>query len=113
MEGLTFLDGFRDDIKTLVRQGQAMALQLLVDVSQGKTTGLPLDDNAKTGDLSDCFKIYFDHDPAFTQPNEMRFRLVYRLLEDGKVQAATVEAVAVGPRRDLEAYRRAAKNLGR
>lgn len=94
-------------------QGQRMALQLLIDVWKGDIEGAPLDENNKTGDLSDCFKIYFDHDPDFSEPQEMRFRLVYRRLDDGKVEAAAIQAVAVGPRRDLEVYKRAVKNLGR
>lgn len=60
------------------------------------------------GDLSDCRKIYFDTD----NNQKPRYRLVYRLTPN-EVRAVAVEAVAVGERRSLDAYVRAAKSLGR
>lgn len=111
--GLRFRDGFRDDIKTLVPNGQKVALQLLIDIRKGEVKGAPLSDQQETGDLADCFKVYFDHDPDFQKPSDMRFQLVYRLLEDGSVVGLVVEAVAVGRRMNKEAYLRALANLGR
>lgn len=88
---------------------RVIAMQILVDVSLGKRAGQALDEMASTGDLSDCFKVYFDERDDI----KPRFRLVYRLLPDGGVDAVIVEAVAVGQRAALDAYVRAAKRLGR
>ncbi|PPG94346.1 hypothetical protein C5C22_08980 [Rathayibacter rathayi] len=82
-------------------------LMLLVEVSKGTLTGRPLEDLVVTGDLSDCRKIYFDLD----NNDKPRYRLVYRLTPN-EIRAVAVEAVAVGERRNLDAYYRAAKNLG-
>ena len=84
------------------------ALTLLVEVSRGNLTGHKLEKLVATGDLSDCRKIYFDAD----NNQKPRYRLVYRLTPD-EICAVAVEAVAVGERRSLDAYVRAAKNLGR
>lgn len=84
------------------------ALTLLVEVSRGNLTGQELEALVATGDLSDCRKIYFDIDDN----QKPRYRLVYRLTPS-EVRAVAVEAVSVGERRGLDAYMRAAKNLGR
>ena len=84
------------------------AIQISLDVAAGELVGKPLEDNPSTGDLSDCFKVYFDGN-ADQKP---RFRLVYRHLPSG-VEALTVEVVAVGPRRLMQVYADAAKRLGR
>ncbi|WP_139187238.1 hypothetical protein [Pseudarthrobacter chlorophenolicus] len=90
-----------------------MAIQLLMDIRDGRISGLSLDESSATGDLSDCYKVYFDPDPEFDNRSEWRFRLVYRLLGDGAVAGLTVEGVAVGRRHGLDAYLRAVANLGR
>ncbi len=84
------------------------ALTLLVEVSRGNLAGHQLEKLIATGDLSDCRKIYFDTD----NNQKPRYRLVYRLTPS-EVRAVAVEAVAVGERRSLDAYVRAARNLGR
>ena len=58
--------------------------------------------------LSDCFKLYFD--PVGRQ--KPRFRLVYRIVV-GAAGEQRVQPVSVGRRGDLDAYLRAARNLGR
>jgi hypothetical protein len=58
--------------------------------------------------LKDCGKVLFDLPSWRGKP---RFRLVYRNNpSDGSI--AVVSVLAVGPRSDLEAYRRAASRLG-
>ena len=85
-----------------------MAMMMLKSVAMGEVTGVELDARASTGDLTDCFKLYFD--PVGGQ--KPRFRLVYRIVvEQGGDRC--VQAVAVGRRGDLDAYLRAARNLGR
>jgi mRNA interferase RelE/StbE len=85
-----------------------MALDMLVLVRDGKTHGQPLDERIGTGDLSDCYKLYFDPDGS----GKPRYRLVYRYTPT-EVAAVAIEAVAVGRRADLDAYRRAITHLDR
>ena len=68
----------------------------------------PITLSASTGDLSDCFKLYFD--PVGRQ--KPRFRLVYRIVV-GAAGEQGVQPVSVGRRGDFDAYLRAARNLGR
>ncbi|RUR02028.1 hypothetical protein ELQ94_06670 [Labedella endophytica] len=83
---------------------------LLTSVAAGELAGLPLEKGQGTADLSDCRTIDFDLDPKDEQPP--RFRLAYRLLPNEE-RPTRVEAVAVGYRATLDAYVRAARNLGR
>lgn len=106
---LRALPGFQADIDALPDLAtRKMALDMLVLVRDGKTRGRPLDDRVSTGDLSDCYKLYFDPDGS----GKPRFRLVYRYTPT-EVAAVAVEAVAVGRRAQLDAYRRAIANLDR
>lgn len=70
--------------------------------------GIKLDALASTGDLGDCYKLYFDPDGS----DKPRFRLVYRHTPD-EISAVAIESVAVGRRDNLDAYTRAVRNLGR
>ncbi|MDQ0895781.1 hypothetical protein [Agromyces ramosus] len=107
---LCALKGFEGDLRALPSVAlQKKTLELLSFIADGKLAGQPLDERVATGDLSDCRKVYFDEDPRATNPN---YRLVYRLLPD-EVHVVAVEAVAVGERFELDAYLRAAHNLGR
>ena len=106
---LTALPGFQEDIDALpdiaTRQ---MAVNMLLHVRNGDAQGIPLDNRVSTGDLGDCYKLYFDPDGS----DKPRFRLVYRFTPN-EVQAVAIEAVAVGRRQGLDAYLRAAARLGR
>lgn len=113
LEGLTFLDGFKGDIHQFLPKAHRVIIQLLFDIRDGEIEGEQLSKQASTGDLSDCFKVYFDYDPAFASPSDMRFRLVYRKLGDGRIEGVVIEAVAVGRRQNKEAYLRALHNLNR
>ncbi|NQW71677.1 MAG: hypothetical protein HQ453_03025 [Actinobacteria bacterium] len=77
-------------------------------MSKGLMAGMPLAHLASVGDLSDCYKIYFDIQDA----SSPRYRFVYRLLPN-RVEAVSVEAIAVGERRALRVYVNAARRLGR
>lgn len=106
---LRALPGFQGDIDALPDLAtRKMALDMLVLVRDGKIRGRPLDDHVGTGDLRDCYKLYFDPDGS----DKPRFRLVYRF-SPNEVVAVAVEAVAVGRRANLDAYRRAIANLDR
>lgn len=82
-----------------------MALRLAVRIHDGRANGVPLSDRTKTGDLRDCFKVPFGHDPL--NPTH---RLVYRLVAEG---LEVVEVIAVGPRQDDAAYLMAGLRMDR
>jgi hypothetical protein len=106
---LTSVAGFDRDIYALPDlRTRKMALDMLVLIRDGKVRGEPLGEHIKTGDLSDCYKFYFDPDGS----GKPRFRLVYRYSPD-EVNAVAIEAIAVGERSGLEVYLRAATRLGR
>lgn len=106
---LTSLPGFDSDIYALPNLAtQKMALDMLVLLRDRKIGGVALGVHVKTGDLSDCFKIYFDPNGS----KKPRYRLVFRYTPN-ELQAVSLEAVAVGERSDLSAYLKAAKRLGR
>ncbi|WP_258059280.1 hypothetical protein [Clavibacter michiganensis] len=110
---------FGDDLEALVKSeggphGEpdplaARVIDLLLLIASGDLRGQPLEERAGTADLSDCRKLYFDLDPREERPE---FRLVYRLLPNEDAPT-TVQAIAVGYRANLDAYVRAARNLGR
>lgn len=106
---LTALPGFQDDINALQdMRARKMALDMLVLIRNGQANGVRLDSRVDTGDLGDCYKFYFDPDGS----GRPRYRLVYRYTPD-EINAVAIEAVAVGRRANLDAYRRAMSNLGR
>lgn len=69
----------------------------------------PLDYDSRIGNLGDCRKVYFDESTA-TRP--AGYRIVFRLLPDEQTPER-IQIVSIGPRADLEAYRRAAARLER
>lgn len=103
------LPGFQQDMDALPDlPTKRMALDLLVLVRDGKVSGVKLHSRVGTGDLADCYKLYFDPDGS----GKPRYRLVYRYTPD-ELHAVAVQAVAAGKRVNLDAYRRAIENLGR
>lgn len=106
---LKALPGFQADIDALPdMRTRKMALDMLVFIRDGRVRGEKLDARVDTGDLGDCYKFYFDPDGS----DKPRFRLVYRYTPD-EISAVAIEAVAVGKRANMDAYRRAVKNLNR
>jgi mRNA interferase RelE/StbE len=106
---LKALPGFQGDMDALPDlQTKKMALDMLVHVREGRVHGVKLDELVTTGDLGDCYKLYFDPDGS-AKP---RYRLVYRYTPD-EISAVAIEAVAVGRRANFDAYQRAIKNLER
>lgn len=70
---------------------------------------LPLDYDARIGNLGDCRKVYFDKARSIRPAG---FRIVFRLLPD-EVAAELIQIVSTGPRAGLEVYRIAASRLDR
>jgi hypothetical protein len=105
----TYFPEFKEDLLALADVNlQRRVLTLWTDVSKGLVTGIPLQNLVSVGDLSDCFKIYFD----LRDDGPPRYRFVYRIRHDG-IEAVSVEAVAAGERRALRVYVEAARRLGR
>ncbi len=69
----------------------------------------PLDYDSRIGNLGDCRKVYFDESAA-TRP--AGYRIVLRLLPNEEAPER-IQVVSIGPRADLEVYRRAAARLER
>lgn len=92
---LTRLPGFDQDIYALPHKVRVMTLERLAFIRDGKLRGERLDNHPTTGDLSDCYKLYFDR---YT-PNE--------------VAAVALEAVVVGEREALSVYIQALERLNR
>ena len=96
------------DINALPTQKlKEIALQRISDVVNGRLSGARLEDMSRTGDLTDCFKLYFDE----TGRPGPAYRVVYRELAEGAVEV--VEVVAVEQREELYVYALAALRLGR
>lgn len=106
---LTSLPGFERDVHALPDlRTRKMVLDMLSLIRDGRVHGERLGQHVQTGDLSDCYKFYFDPDGA----GKPRFRLVYRYTPN-EVKAVALEAVAVGERNGLEVYLTAADRLNR
>jgi hypothetical protein len=106
---LTSLPGFERDVYALPDpRTRKMALDMLAFIRDGRVQGEPLGQHVKTGDLSDCYKFYFDPNGV----GKPRYRLVYRYTPN-EVEAVAVEAVAVGERSGLDVYLTAAERLKR
>src|SRR5699024_2502506 len=105
-----FRPGVADDIKALPSVNlQRRALRIALDIAEQTLRGIPLGDHAATGNLSDCYKVYFDE----TDDRPARCRLVYRQLPRGTVEVSLVEIVAVGLRASMSVYAQAVHRLGR
>ena len=82
-------------------------LPLLKEDPLGRS--LPLDYDSRIGNLGDCRKVYFDESTAIRPAG---YRIVLRLLPDEETPER-IQIVSIGPRANLEAYRRAAERLER
>lgn len=98
------------EINALPADVRKQVVNILLAVARYETSGTPLEERASTGDLSDCYKYYFDPDPNIRSG---RYRLVYRLLPNQGVTLVEVQAVAVGLREALAVYQSAANRVGR
>ena len=105
---LTRLPGFDQDIYALPHKVRVMTLERRAFIRDGKLRGERLDNHPTTGDLSDCYKLYFDPVPT----RKPRYRLVYRYTPN-EVAAVALEAVAVGEREALSVYIQALERLNR
>lgn len=100
--------GFAEDMAALPDdQTRRMALLLANSIRSGKVTGVGLDERVATGNLAGCFKVYCDPQGGI----KPRYRLVYRVRSLG-LQTVAIQPIAVGRREGLDAYLRAARNLG-
>ena len=105
-----WIPAFKDDLSALPKDVQKAAIKLLYSLARGEASGAPLYDHPAIGDLSDCRKVYLDSDSDHAA--RPRYRLVYRERRGG-LHGMMIEAIAAGERYDMDAYARAAANLGR
>ena len=106
---IIYADGFLADIQSLPSDLQNVAFYLMDDLARGRIRGKPLEAHPEIGDLSDCFKLYFD----VRKDMSPGYRLVYRELNVGEIEGVRIEAVAVGRRQAFEVYKIAIERLGR
>jgi len=106
---IIYADGFLGDIQSLPSDLQNVAFFLMDDLARGRIRGKALEAHREIGDLSDCFKLYFD----VRKDMNPRYRLVYRILNSGEIEGISIEAIAVGRRQAFEVYKVAIERLGR
>ena len=103
-------DGFLAYVESLGEQVlKDVALALIKNLSKGNLRGKPLENDPEIGDLSDCFKLYFD----VRKEMSPGYRLVYREFTSGDIEGVCIEAIAVGRRQAFEVYTIAIERLGR
>jgi hypothetical protein len=110
---LDWKQGAQQDIGAIKDQAVQDELSMAVfDIVEDPFIGEELEHLPHIGDLSDCRKLYVDVPPDQRPPGPPRYRIVYRLLPDEEAPRK-VQIVAVGPRADELAYRRALARLNR
>jgi hypothetical protein len=107
--GIIYSDGFLIDLQSLPSELQNVAFYLIDDLARGRIRGKALASHPEIGDLSDCFKLYFD----VRKDMNPRYRLVYRILNSGEIEGLSIEAIAVGRRQAFEVYKVAIERIGR
>ncbi len=89
----------------LLRQ---VAIESFYSVARGELRGTRLEKHFRTGDLSDCFKIYFDK----SKDESPKYRIIFRYIPDFKKPMA-LEIIAVGLRKNMSVYLAAIERLNR
>lgn len=103
-----FTEAAEEDLEELHRRDRrlvAEALRLAKRVAQGALAGKRLQRYSKTGDLTDCSRVYFG-----ATPGDDTHRIVFREVDGG---TEVVEVVAVAERQSDVAYLLAALRLDR
>lgn len=77
------------------------ALAALEDLTFGRQAGKLLGDRHVTGDLTGLARLRFD----LPGQHPLRFRIVYRLIEDDTGELPVIEVLAIGERADHIVYR--------
>ncbi|HEX5245656.1 MAG TPA: hypothetical protein VFW41_00860 [Gaiellaceae bacterium] len=94
-----------EDLSCLPDDGlRRIALTIIVSLAQHPYQGKPL-----RGSLSDCRKVYFDHDGVTERPS---YRIVYRL-RPNESDPVEVDVISVGPREGPAVYHQALQRLSR
>lgn len=95
------------DLKKLpTRELAFTATERMKSLAYGNTRGTRLRNHAGIGDLSNCFKLYFDESREISP----RFRLVYKY-EPNSLQPEILVIMAIGKRENYEVYLIAALRL--
>lgn len=108
---VSWLSAAQADVARIQKDDAAIAkkaLQVAKDLEAGSVTGVKLRDAPRTGDLSDCCKIYF----GSGSPPSHRF--VYREVSTAEgLTLEVVEVVAVEARQESYVYLLASSRLKR
>lgn len=99
----------QEDINSLPSLAlQQVAVNFIIKLVRGEIRGTRLEDNEFVGNLSDCYKLYFDLTPS----DGPRYRIIFRYLPIPD-KPEILELIAIGKREDLFVYYEAIKRLGR
>ena len=96
----------RDLLELGSKNLQLRAVEIIRAISRGEIRGQRLENNDRVGDLSGCFKIYFDEPPDISP----KYRIVYQLIPNTK-KPHTVHVLVIGERNKLKVYLEAMRRL--
>ncbi len=85
-----------------------VAIESFYQIARGELRGKRLETHSRTGDLSDCFKIYFNK----SKDRSPKYRIIFRYLPNLK-EPKSLEIVAVGIRKNMSVYIAAVERLNR
>lgn len=92
-------DAESDLIKLPTRELALIATEKMKALAYGNIRGTRLRNHQGIGDLSNCFKLYFDESRDISP----RFRLVYKY-EPNSLQPEVLVIIAIGKRENYEVY---------
>jgi hypothetical protein len=85
---------------------EEISYELINRLAYGDIRGTRLENHPEIGDLSDCFKLYFD----LARDQSPRYRIVYKYLPSAR-KPGSIFIVAVGDRSEFKVYRDAIERL--
>ena len=85
-----------------------LSVKYFYKIASGDIRGTRLENRENIGDLTDCFKIYFDE----TENQSPKYRIIFRYLPNSNYPKV-LEIIAVGPRKNFLVYRSAIERPNR
>lgn len=85
---------------------EEISYELINRLAYGDIRGTRLENHPEIGDLTDCFKLYFD----LARDQSPRYRIVYKYLPSAH-KPGGIYILAVGDRSELKVYRDAIERL--
>ena len=84
---IIYSDGFLLDVQSLPSKLQNVAFYLMDDLARGRIRGKALASHPEVGDLSDCFKLYFDERKDMSPVLKRLLSAGDKLLKSTKLQS--------------------------